>query len=879
MAKRKKHVVEKHGWARFWDVDLHVHTPGSGDAKDEDFGTAEDIVTSALGADLDAIAITDHNTAGWCEQMALAAKGTALVVLPGFELSTPEGHLLGIWEEDTPRDTIEDVLVGVGIPRARFGDPSAISTKAMDECAKSITAAGGFAIAAHIDKERGILALPVQTRVNQLLAEPTIGAFEYVLQETPAKVAAKLGDGRHVALVRSSDAYDPALSRHSVTALGRRRTWVKASRPDLCGIRYALDDPDLRIRLTDPSIGPSHASVDSVRISGGFLGGAVVDLSPDLNCLLGGTGAGKSLVLEAIRFALDQQVDGRVFGAIRQEVDSRLVSALGEGTQATIEVSTPSGRYRIRRTFSQRGSKPTVDQRVGDDWVSIDRSPSSVITIAAYSQGEILEYARRPVGRVGLVDAHLDLAELDESIAKVETGLRANTAKLIATRKRVHDLNENADRVPELKERERELSALFDADLVKEQGLWTAERGELSSLAEQVAKLSVVRPSQSTEIAPRITGHQGQYERIRAAQAALARAVDEAEASVLECITEYSSVVSEIRSEVETEFAVVQVKLDAEVEKLGGASLKGLLRELATVQTDLGGAQLAADELEKVSKPALDTLSTDREVLLERLKKLRDELRSLRRDRTQELNAKTAGFVRIDIPAQGDVALFRAALDRLKVGSRVQERVLDAIATHVHPYNLVRALWSGDLTKIGKLPQGVTSADIAKLQANVDDRDYWDLLLEAQQVDTPDVLNVKFKKPESGDYVSIENLSHGQKCTAILVILLADGETPILIDQPEDALHAPWIEDYLVNRLRDLRGTRQYVFATRSAGLVVSADSEQLITMRATSETGEIEASGSLERYDLNQLALHHLEGGRIPFDRRARKLSSSIRG
>jgi predicted ATPase len=150
-------------------------------------------------------------------------------------------------------------------------------------------------------------------------------------------------------------------------------------------------------------------------------------------------------------------------------------------------------------------------------------------------------------------------------------------------------------------------------------------------------------------------------------------------------------------------------------------------------------------------------------------------------------------------------------------------------------------------------------------------------LLDTQLVETPDVLRVKFRKPEEQDYTYIEDLSHGQKCTAILVILLADGESPVLIDQPEDALHAPWIEEHLVNRLRDLRGTRQYMFATRSPGLVVSADSEQLITMRATAGKGEIEASGSLERHDLNMLALHHLEGGKTPFARRTLKLDASL--
>lgn len=867
----------QHGWARYWSIDLHVHTPASNDAKDEDFGSAADIVRAARVANLDAIAITDHNTAAWCDRMSAAAAGEALIVLPGFELSTSEGHLLAIWEEGTPAHTLEDVLVSVGIPRSRFGDPAAIATKMMDDCAKEILAAGGIAIAAHIDKERGILAQPVQTRVNQLLGESAIAAFEFVLPDTPAKVEAKLQGHRSPALVQGSDTYSAVLSRHSLTAIGQRRTWVKAGRPDLCGIRYALDDPGLRATLDDPALNESHPMIESVRISGGFLAGTDVNLSPDLNCLLGGTGAGKSLALEAIRFALDQQVDGDVFSGIRDEVDSRLASALGDGTEVKVEVATKAGRYRIRRAFAQRGSKPLVDQDVDGDWVTIDRNPPSVITIAAYSQGEILEYARQPVGRVGLVDAHLDLSTLDARIARTEADLRTNAEKLIAARTKVHDLSEKASKVTELEERERDLSSLFTPELVEEQRLWTSERGELKSLSEQAESVSFARPTEPSQVSEKIADHRPHYERIRVAQIELRRVIDEAEASFKSRLAELRAIVGEVRAELEAEFKEVQAKLDGEVESLGGGSFKVLLRELESIQVVLGGARLAANELKTTAQPHLDALEAERETLLSELKRTRDERRNLRRARTQELNSKTAGLVKIDIPSSGDTSPFRLELDRIKVGSRVQDRVLDQLAKNVHPYSFARALWSGDPTKIGKLPQGVTAADISRLHANVADRDYWDRVLELQQVDVPDVLNVKFKKPESGDYASIENLSHGQKCTAILVILLADGNNPVLIDQPEDALHAPWIEDYLVSRLRELRGTRQYIFATRSSGLVVSADSEQLVTMRATSDRGEIEASGSLERHDLNRLALHHLEGGRIPFGRRARKLSSSI--
>lgn len=79
------------------------------------------------------------------------------------------------------------------------------------------------------------------------------------------------------------------------------------------------------------------------------------------------------------------------------------------------------------------------------------------------------------------------------------------------------------------------------------------------------------------------------------------------------------------------------------------------------------------------------------------------------------------------------------------------------------------------------------------------------------------------------------------------------------------------------DRLRSLRGSRQYLFATRSPGIVVSGDAEQIVTMKATAGHGEVEAVGSLEHYELNAFALEHLEGGRIPFSRCTLKLKVSV--
>lgn len=518
-------------WARFWAVDLLVHTPGSDDANEEDFGSADDIVNAAITAGLDAIAVADHNTAAWCGQMAEAAKGKDLVVLPGFELSTQQGHLLGIWEEGTAPSTLEDVLIRLGIQRSQLGSTDVVASKGMTDCAAEIVAAGGIAIAAHIDKEKGILKQPVQTHVNQLLADQNIAAFEYVLVDTPGKVAAKLGDSRHPALVQGSDAYDASLSRHSATGIGVRRSWIKAGRPDLCGLRYTLEDPKLRVKLgADPSTTPPHPVINRVSVSGGFLGGTSINFSPDLNCLLGGTGAGKSLVLEVMRFALNQQVDGSVFDTIRNEVDRRLESALCEDTTASVEITTPADTYRITRIYNSSGSTSVVKQFIEGEWVQVDQNPANLISIAAFSQGEILEYARQPVGRVGLVDAHLNLSEVDDRIANRTARLRTNGVNLITARDRVLGLTEQAAEATALRERERELSGLFDGGLVEAQGRWMAENTAITSLATAVDSTKFVRPDEPELVTAKMSpDHKLEYAKISAAQAEFKGIIDDAE--------------------------------------------------------------------------------------------------------------------------------------------------------------------------------------------------------------------------------------------------------------------------------------------------------------------------------------------------------------
>ncbi len=83
----------------FRNADLHVHTPASECFPNKDI-TPEIIVARAIGSGMDAIAITDHNSAAWVDKVVVAAANTTLIVFPGVEITVQPGvHVLAIFPE------------------------------------------------------------------------------------------------------------------------------------------------------------------------------------------------------------------------------------------------------------------------------------------------------------------------------------------------------------------------------------------------------------------------------------------------------------------------------------------------------------------------------------------------------------------------------------------------------------------------------------------------------------------------------------------------------------------------------------------------------------------------------------------------------------
>lgn len=138
-----------------------------------------------------------------------------------------------------------------------------------------------------------------------------------------------------------------------------------------------------------------------------------------------------------------------------------------------------------------------------------------------------------------------------------------------------------------------------------------------------------------------------------------------------------------------------------------------------------------------------------------------------------------------------------------------------------------------------------------------------------------DVPKIQYAKAE-GVFSELNELSVGQKCTALLIIALTDGTVPVIIDQPEDALDIVSVWQDVAKKLLDSKHSRQFILTTHNSSVAVSADSDQFIILDADAIKGEIIAKGAIDRDEVKKAVIDHLEGGDEPYELRQLKYNKA---
>jgi hypothetical protein len=530
-------LSKNYPYAEFIHTNLHMHTPATPvdwDSYPDQTDKAEDIdpqrYFDALNqTTLDLVAVTDHNCVNWCEPLIDLAKnarenGTSkLHILPGVEITTYEGpHLVAIFDELFPVEEIRQLLTrlklsGKGLPTDRV-DKEITITKIIQE----VDEMGGIIIGPHIhtsdglwgskefrgrtdvlnDERLRILAAPSK-RIKQVTDKPPFHRFLFASMDSE--------------LISNSFAFINVSDCHRLDDFELNTTWIKMCQPSIEGVRQIIYEPELRVSNKIINSGkkveyplalefiapsePAHAFIIGISISGGMLDGEVLKLSPHQNCVIGKNYAGKSAILDCIRFALNIfPVDELA----KFKFTNRLKAIVSEGGEVRLYVKKADGKiYGIDRTLSltnvgnKNRPKWEVEGRSNisyliDDVFHKDSSGhlSEIFDAEIYAQGDVVKIKDNVSSQMSIVNSLAKINNNVERLYKEKVDgkltlfgeLAKNSQKIIDLQSEIADIENKLHDIPDLEEEIENLEAIAGSNLFEELEQWT----ELEIKTEQL---------------------------------------------------------------------------------------------------------------------------------------------------------------------------------------------------------------------------------------------------------------------------------------------------------------------------------------------------------------------------------------------------------
>ena len=140
-----------------------------------------------------------------------------------------------------------------------------------------------------------------------------------------------------------------------------------------------------------------------------------------------------------------------------------------------------------------------------------------------------------------------------------------------------------------------------------------------------------------------------------------------------------------------------------------------------------------------------------------------------------------------------------------------------------------------------------------------------------------DEVTLSYRPAPGKGYQGIAQSSAGQRAAAMLSFLLAQGNEPLLLDQPEDDLDNALVSELVVQRLRQGKTHRQLIVVTHNPNVVVNGDAELVLHMAFRSGSIDVAEAGGLQEPEIRHSICSVMEGGRLAFEQRYRRILEDL--
>lgn len=840
------------------------------------------IIQACKQQGIEVIAVTDHYHVRSAKGLWQTAKNAGLHVFPGFEAKTKEGvHLLCLFDASRAAEELERVIGNCGIC-----DLNALSPTGEHDVLECIERArnkcNAVCIAAHIASEGGLLkVLQGQARINTWRSPHLLAcSLPGPVRDAPDDLRPILENknqyyrrDRPIAIINAQDVCGPEDLAQPGTSCS-----IKMSEISVEGLRQAFLDPASRIRLASDLPPEEHIELVAMAWQGGFLDDQAVHFNENLNVLIGGRGAGKSTVIESLRYVLGLDPLGKDARKIHEGIVRQVLKS---GTKISLLVRShrPAERmYRIERTVPH---PPVVRDMQGQ---ILNLTAQDIIPrVEVYGQHEISELTRSPEKLTQLLERFVaGDQQLAHRKQEIRRELERSRMRIVEARNEIQGIEERLASLPAMEETLRRFQEAGLEDRLKEQSLLVREEGVLKILQQRVTpfreileqlrrKLPIDRSFLSPEVLEALPGK----DILTAASAVIERLSPELETTARQ--------MDEALDRADQGIAAVLQRWDAHKNTLQGA-YERILRELQKSRID--GEEFIRlrhqiealrplQEGQSALKRDLTELEAHRRSLLAEWEDTKaGEFRHLERA-AKKITRQLSNRVRVQVSFEGNREAFLEFL-RDHISGRLSEtldilRKLDSLSLK----EFVDAIREGRDVLAQKFGIPASQADrIAQTSPET--------VMQIEELDLSSTTRIELNLVADGQspiWTPLENLSTGQKATAVLLLLLLESDAPLVVDQPEDDLDNRFITEGIVPKLREEKRRRQqFVFATHNANIPVLGDAELIVGLRPSGEAGQghadipAEYMGSIDARSVRELVGEILEGGKEAFEMRRLK-------
>lgn len=850
-------------WVR---PDFHLHTQHDKEFKDT--GRKEDFVSRYVEAlkqaSIQVGVITNHNKFDRGEFRALrkAAKREDIFLMPGIELSVKDGrngiHTLVVFHDDwivnrENKDYINDFLglafagqTGNDSSNARSNHDLIETIRKLDEYGKEY-----FLVFAHVEAENGLWHGLAGGRLTELGNNESFrsrtAAFQKVRTRDEREKVKEWLRGWYPAEVEGSDP-------KNMDEIGRgKTTFIKIGAFTFEAVQFALKPGADRLCQDEVQV-QAHSWLRAVRFEGGIFDGKRLPFSPEMSCLIGIRGSGKSAILECLRYGLELPMPGSSDETDLKYKQELVRFALKSGGKVIIEAKDAEGRlFEISRILNERmdishngelqpgvriplknplffGQKELVKRGEGSEDELVELLVGSKFDAV---RREIAAQKQSVLDVLGTLDK---LKDLDALEAEYQNKKRDTEFRLTLFRE--HGVEEQLKR-----------QIQFNADVTHCRRTVAVVEKFVHSfdavLAEQESELAGLPHLESKENSDVMDDLNGLLDSIRKVPNKLRQVLVEA-GNDTRAMREKTGVLERRREALKEEFAAIERELSEKLQQDGGVSVRP--DDFVKLNTELQKINLALSETTK---------SRDRKNALQN--QLRKELKRLNDLWHQEFKEIEKGIGKLNVSqaALQIVPQYKGnrarIMDELKDhfrGSRLREATLKlALDQHADFISLYHGL-DAVCNAIGD------SGDVFRRYFN----DAKASLLTWQ---VPNAYKIMYHGKDLSDH------SLGQRASALILFILSQRENDlIVIDQPEDDLDNQTIFEDVIKLIRILKPSIQFIFATHNANFPVLGDAEQVGACTFIAEKGAIQV-GSIDEPEIQEAIVSIMEGGQEAFARR----------